>query len=41
MISLWNQFDNYVDQILEETTWGDVERELQAMTTIIASIAAK
>ncbi|XP_051969484.1 LOW QUALITY PROTEIN: uncharacterized protein LOC127634119 [Xyrauchen texanus] len=39
MTSLWNQFDIDVDQILETTIRGDVNRKLQAMTTIIISIA--
>ncbi len=37
MTSLWNQFDIDVDQILEATVRGDVDRKMQAMTTIIVS----
>ncbi len=41
MTSLWNQFDIDVDQILEATMRGDVDRKMQAMTTILVSIAAE
>lgn len=41
MTSLWNQFDNDVDQTLEATGKGKTDRKLQAMTTIIGSIAAE
>ncbi|KAJ8010015.1 hypothetical protein DPEC_G00070580 [Dallia pectoralis] len=39
MTSLWNQFDIDVDQILEATMRGEVDRKLKAMTMIIVSIA--
>ena len=39
--SLWNQFDSDVDQILEATVRGDVDRKLQTMATIIVSIASE
>ena len=39
--SLWKQFDDDVDQILEATVKGGADRKLQAMTTIIVSIAAE
>lgn len=35
------QFDEDVDQILEGTAKGDVERRLETMVTIIVSIAAE
>ncbi|KAF7643274.1 hypothetical protein LDENG_00242440 [Lucifuga dentata] len=41
MTSLWNQFDKDVNQILEVTVKREVGRKLQAMTTIIVSIAAE
>ena len=41
MTSLWKQFDDDVDQILEATVKGGADRKLQAMTTIIVSIAAE
>lgn len=41
MTSLWKQFDDDVDQILEVTVKGEADRKLQAMTTIIVSIAAE
>lgn len=41
MTPLWNQFDSDVDQILETTTRGEVDRKLQTMTTIIISIASE
>lgn len=39
MTSLWIQFDNDIDQIMEATGREDVTQKLQAMTTIIVSIA--
>jgi len=39
MTSLWEQFDEDVDQILEVR--GDADGKLRAMTTIIVSIAAE
>ncbi|KAJ8367333.1 hypothetical protein AAFF_G00320820 [Aldrovandia affinis] len=41
MTSLWKQFDDDVDQILEAMAKGEADRRLQAMTTIIVSIAAE
>lgn len=41
MKSLWNQFDNDVDQILEATTKGEASQKLQAMTAIIVGLAAE
>ena len=41
MTSLWKQFDDDVDQILEVSVKGGADRKLQAMTTIIVSIAAE
>ncbi|XP_053332775.1 uncharacterized protein LOC128506382 [Clarias gariepinus] len=41
MTSLWKQFDDDVDQMLEITTKGEADRKLQVMTTIIVSIAAE
>ncbi|KAJ8386340.1 hypothetical protein AAFF_G00174370 [Aldrovandia affinis] len=41
MTSLWKQFDDDVDQILEAMAKGEANRKLQAMTTIIVSIAAE
>lgn len=41
MTSLWNQFDIDVNQILEDTIRGDVDRKMQAMTMIIVSIASE
>ena len=41
MTALWKQFDDDVDQILEAMAKGEADRKLQAMTTIIVSIAAE
>ncbi|XP_061925310.1 uncharacterized protein LOC133664585 [Entelurus aequoreus] len=41
MTSLWKQLDDDVDQILEATAKGEADGKLQAMTTIIVSIAAE
>eukprot|EP00064_Thunnus_orientalis_P001631 superscaffoldBa00000112_g1634 len=41
MTSLWMQFDEDVNQILEATVTGEDDEKLQAMTTIIVSIAAE
>lgn len=41
MTTQWNQFHNDVDQILEATGKGDVNRKLQDMTTIIVSLGAE
>ena len=41
MTSLWKQFDDDVDQILEAMAKGEADRKLRAMTTIIVSIAAE
>lgn len=41
MISLWKQFDDDVDQILEAMAKGGADRKLQAMTTVIVNIAAE
>lgn len=40
-ISLWKQFDDDVNQILEAMAKGAANRKLQAMTTIIVSIASE
>jgi hypothetical protein len=37
--AVWRQFDEDVDKVLEATEKGDVDRRLQAMTTIISSLA--
>lgn len=39
--SVWHQFDEDVDRILEGTAKGDVELRLKTMTSIIVSIAAE
>ena len=39
--SLWKQFDDDVDQILEATAKGEADRKLQVMTSTIVSIAAE
>lgn len=39
--AVWHQFDEDVDQVLEGTAKGDVERRLKTMTSIIVSIAAE
>ena len=41
MTSLWKQFDDDVDQILEAMAKGDADGKLQAMTAVIVSIAAE
>lgn len=41
MTSLWEQFDEDVNQILEATVKGEADRKLQAMTTIIVSMGAE
>lgn len=41
MTTLWKQFDDDVDHILEATAKGEADRKLQALTTIIVSIAAE
>ncbi len=41
MTSLWKQFDDDVDQILEATAKGEADKKLQALTTIIVSIGAE
>ncbi|XP_061093280.1 uncharacterized protein LOC133125737 [Conger conger] len=41
MTSLWKQFDDDVDQILEATAKGEADGKLQVMTTIVVSIAAE
>ncbi|RXN19664.1 reverse transcriptase [Labeo rohita] len=37
--AVWRQFDEDVDKVLEAIEKGDVDRRLQAMTTIISSLA--
>ena len=37
--TIWEQFDEDVDKVLEASAKGDVDRRLQAMTTIITSLA--
>lgn len=37
----WQQFDEDVDQILEGTAKGDVDRRLKTIVTIIVNIAAE
>lgn len=37
--AVWRQFDEDIDKVLEATEKGDVDRRLQAMTTIISSLA--
>lgn len=37
----WHQFDEDVEQILEGTAKGDVDRRLETMATIIVSIAVE
>lgn len=37
--TVWEQFDEDVDRVLEASAKGEVERKLQAMTTIIISLA--
>lgn len=41
MTSLWKQFDDDVDQMLEAMAKGEADRKLQVMTAIIVSIAAE
>lgn len=41
MTSLWEKFDEDVNQILEATVKGEADGKLQAMTTIIVSMGAK
>ena len=38
-MAAWEQFDEDVDKVLEASAKGDVDRRLQAMTTIIISLA--
>ncbi len=38
-ISLWDQLDEDIDQIMEASAGGDVNRKLQVMTAIIVSLA--
>ena len=37
--TVWEQFDKDVDKVLEASMKGDVDQRLQAMTTIIISLA--
>ncbi len=39
--AVWRQFDEDLDQILERTAKGDVDRRLKTMTSIIVSIVAE
>ena len=38
MHSLWKQFENDVDQILEAMAKGETDQRLQAMTSVIVGI---
>ncbi|CAK6950762.1 uncharacterized protein LOC128367697, partial [Scomber scombrus] len=40
MTSLWQQFDDDVNKILEGMAKGEADKKLQVMTTTIVSIAA-
>lgn len=40
MSSLWKQFDNVDDQILEAVVKGGADKKLQAMAATIVSFAA-
>ena len=41
MTSLWKQFNDDVDQILEAIAKGEADRRLQVMTSTIVSLAAE
>ncbi|KAJ8333522.1 hypothetical protein SKAU_G00415300 [Synaphobranchus kaupii] len=40
-MTVWQQFDEDTDKVLEATAKGDVDRRLQTMTTIIVSLAVE